>query len=179
MSSPRLIPHHVSLPSSLHHSGLPLLLAASLFIYFFFLLSQMLYPLPSVFHTSWPRPLRCLLLTPLAYVSVSHRLHAGTEFPKIPHGVISPHMHVGLRVCTNALSLFIPSLSFFLCVFVGEEVCKQGMLACQIWSYRLFTISPRIATLIPVSLAGSWPPINPTPPLCVCPGKYMCAWEYI
>lgn len=114
----------------------------------------------------------CLSVSPLA---------CWDRFSKNTAGVISPHMHVGLGVCTNALSLFIPSLPFSLCVFVfvGEEVCKQGMLACQICSYRLFTISHSCNSDSRLSgrIMTSHQPHSTTVCVCVCvcPGKYMCA----
>lgn len=112
----------------------------------------------------------CLSVSPLACWD---RISPNTA------GVILPHMHVGLRVCTKALSLFIPSCSFFLCVFVfvGEEVCKHGMLACQICSYRLFTISHSCNSDSRLSgrIMTSHQPHSTTVCVCVCPGKYMCA----
>ncbi len=139
----------------------------------------------SLFRLCWP----CCLLRAVLVIdtsadgSMSHHLHAGKRFSKnTAKGYLTTYACGSASVHKHTLSLYLSS-AFFLYVFVSTEVYIPGMLACQIWSYPFSVISPRIATLIPFSLAGSWPPPNPTPPLWVCVSvclcKCMCVCEYI
>lgn len=153
---PSLIPHHLSPPSLLRSSAPHTLFFASFRPAPPFLLRPLSFfrPLFPLF----PRPpsRRPMLTLRVAECGVGNR-HLGrrisvsplawTDFPKILQRIISPLVHVGLRSQTHTLPLFL------LCARI--EVYILGMLACQIWSYRPSAISLRIATLIPLSLAGS------------------------
>lgn len=139
-----LVLHHLSLPSIAlflishflwsPHAGSLFSLLSSLFPSLPSLCSLPLsvsLPLFRLSSSCWPSRLlsAVLVIDTSADGSVSHHLHAGTDFPKILQRVISPQMHVDLRVCINTHTLSTP---FFLCVFVSIDVYILCMLACQI-----------------------------------------------
>ena len=151
-SSPPLIPHHLLLPSSLHRSASYLLLFFTLHFFSFCFLQ--LFPSfcvssahvdPSLAECSvGNRHLgRRISISPLACWDRFSKNTAKSYLTTYACGSAGVHKHT--------LSLFC----FLLCVCVCITVYIPAMLACQIWSYPLSAISPRIATLIPFSLAGS------------------------
>lgn len=153
-SSPPLIPRHLSMPSSPHRS------ASYCFLFFSALRAASFFPflLPSLFpHQSVPLfvSLPPVLTLPLAECSVGNR-HLGRRISISPlacwdrfskntaKGYLTTYACGSAGVHKHTLFL---SIYHSACVFVCMEVNIPGMQACQIWSYPLSAISPRIATL--------------------------------